>query len=90
MELKRITLDFKQFSNKMDIMTKRSFFEYFRIEELYNTLIGDQIYKYFAEKSVIDYNKFLSKIAILAKGSIEERIKLIFDIYDINGSGVLD
>ena len=32
----------------MDIVTKRSFFEYFRLEELQNTLIGERLYNIFS------------------------------------------
>lgn len=74
----------------MDIITKRAFFEYFRLEELQNTMIGERIYHLFSQGTAIDFNKFLQSIAVLAKGTPEERLQLFFKIYDIKGQQVID
>lgn len=89
-ELKRIKAEFKAHSNKMDIMTKRSFYEYFKIEELQRTYIGERLYNIVSKGSSIDLPKFIEAVAILSKGSAQERFEFFFKIFDIEASSTAD
>jgi Ca2+-binding EF-hand superfamily protein len=89
-ELKRIKTEFKAHSNKMDIMTKRSFYEYFKIEELQRTYIGERLYNIVSKGSSIDLPKFIEAVAILSKGSDQERFEFFFKIFDIEASSRAD
>ena len=89
-ELKRIKTEFKAHSNKMDIMTKRSFYEYFKIEELQRTYIGERLYSIVSKGSSIDLPKFIEAVAILSKGSAQERFEFFFKIFDIEAASTAD
>jgi len=89
-ELKRIKTEFKAHSNKMDIMTKRSFYEYFKIEELQRTYIGERLYNIVSKGTSIDLTKFIEAVAILSKGSAQERFEFFFKIFDIEASSIAD
>ncbi|CAG9326788.1 unnamed protein product [Blepharisma stoltei] len=89
-EIKRLRTDYRKFCNKMEIMTRRAFLEFFKIEELEGTLIGDRLYTAFALQGSIDFEKFLNAVGVLCKGSLDERLQLVFKIFDVKNANVID
>lgn len=89
-DIKRLRTDYRKFCNKMEIMTRRAFLEYFKIEELEGTLVGDRLYAAFAGQGSIDFEKFLNAVGILSKGTLDEKLELIFKMFDIKNANVIE
>lgn len=64
-------------------MTRKSFLEFFRLQELEGTTVADRLFYAFAGPGSIDFKKFLFAIGTLAKGTPEERAGLLFKAFDI-------
>ena len=57
-----------------------------------DSLFVDQMFQLIDQNSngFVSFREFLDMIVIFAKGSPEDKIKLMFDMYDVDKSGVLD
>ncbi len=63
---------------------KETFLKYFPIPGL----IGERLFVIFDKKNegFLDYEEFLSSLAVLCRGSWEEKVKFVFKLYDVDGS----
>mmetsp|Transcript_5147 Transcript_5147/g.7742 ORF Transcript_5147/g.7742 Transcript_5147/m.7742 type:complete len:218 (-) Transcript_5147:40-693(-) len=89
-EIKQLRTEYRKFSNKMEIMTRKGFMEYFALEELDNSFIFERLYSAFSNSGSIDFEKFLNGVGVLVKGTFEERVEFYFKMFDIKKSGVTD
>ena len=89
-EQKQVKLEYKKFCNKIEIMTKKGFLEYFRLEDLEGTLIADRLYSCFSPSGSIDFSKFLKGIGILSLGSLDSKILFLFTLFDLKKNKVIE
>ncbi|OMJ77442.1 hypothetical protein SteCoe_22960 [Stentor coeruleus] len=89
-ELKQIRLEYKKYCNKVEIMTKKGFFDYFHLEDLDGTLVGERLYSCFAPTGSIDFAKFIKSISILSHGLLDEKIAFWFMLFDIKKNGIIE
>lgn len=61
---------------------KETFLRFFPLPGLH----GERLFKAFDHKNagVIDFEDFLTGLAVCSRGSFDEKVKLIFQIYDID------
>lgn len=66
--------------------------EVYGLHKISGTPLADRLFVLFDKDSngVIDRREFVTGIAMLAKGSIEEKLELTFKAYDIDNSGYID
>ena len=83
-------LEYKKFCNKVEIMTKKGFLEYFRLQELEGTLIADRLYACFSPTGSIDFQKFLNGIELLSLGTTEHRLQFYFSLFDLKKNNVIE
>lgn len=76
-------------NSKDQIIGKRKLIEYFRLNEVSDTYLSNELFNIIKNSSrlnsPIDYQRFISFIAILVKGSRYEKLLLIFSIF---GKGI--
>ena len=89
-EAKRTELAFKHFCNRMELMTKKSLQEYFRLQDLDGSHIVDRLFFAFGKTNSIDFASFLAGIGVLAKGSPMDRAGFIFRMLDIKAASIVD
>jgi Ca2+-binding EF-hand superfamily protein len=89
-EIKQLRLNYKDHCNKVEILTKKGFISYFRLEELDGTLFVERLYACFAPTGSIDFPKFLKGVSVLANGSLEERIGFFYTIFDLKKTGLVE
>jgi Ca2+-binding EF-hand superfamily protein len=89
-EIKQSRLEYKKFCNKVEIMTKKGFLEYFRLEDLEGTLLADRLYASFSPTGSIDFTKFMRGIATWSTGSLEERTQILFTMFDIKRNNLIE
>lgn len=55
-------------------------------------MLGERLFQKFdtIKKSCINFEEFLTGLAAFSKGTIEEKYKIIFDLYDLKQDGVID
>lgn len=55
-------------------------------------MLGEQLFKLFdtSNSGLINFEEFISGIAKFSKGSVEEKYRMIFDLYDLCGDGYID
>lgn len=89
-ETKLHKAEYKKFCNKVEIMTKKGFLEYFRLEDLDGTLLADRLYASFSPSGSINFQKFIRGIGLLANGTFEDRVQLIFSLFDLKKNSVIE
>lgn len=89
-QAKRAELNFKRFANRMELMTKKSLQEYFRLQELEGSHIIDRLFFAFGRTNSIDLSSFLAGIKELAKGSAKERAGFLFRMLDVKSTSIVD
>ncbi|CAM9376386.1 unnamed protein product [Chrysoparadoxa australica] len=87
-EIKLIKATFKdlcQLSGESTRIDKETFLQYFPLPGL----LGERLFAVFDKKIIgeIDYEEFVSGLAITCRGSWEEKVEFIFNIYDVHGNG---
>lgn len=87
-EVAQIKREFEK-NSKDQIIGKRKLIEYFRLNEVSDTYLSNELFNIIKNSnrlnSPIDYQRFISFIAILVKGSRYEKLLLIFSIF---GKGI--
>jgi hypothetical protein len=87
-EVAHIKREFEK-NSKDQIIGKRKLIEFFKITEISDTYLSNELFNIIKNSNKlnlpIDYQKFISFIAILVKGSRFEKLLLIFSIF---GKGV--
>uniref|UniRef100_A0A7S3CL33 Uncharacterized protein n=1 Tax=Strombidium rassoulzadegani TaxID=1082188 RepID=A0A7S3CL33_9SPIT len=87
-ELSQIRREFEK-NSKDQIIGKRKLIEYFRLTEVQDSYLSNELFNVIKNSQrlnhPIDYQKFISFIAVLVKGSQREKLLLIFSIF---GKGV--
>lgn len=89
-ELAKVREDFNR-NAKDSIISKRSLFEFLGLAEIVNTTLARRIFSAFKlsaenyKNPFLDYPKFVRTIAVLRKGSIDERVNFIYSLFDLNG-----
>ena len=89
-ELKQEKLKYKKFCNKVEIMTKKGFLDYFRLEDLDGTLIADRLYACFSPTGSIDFSKFSKGIAVLTIGNLDEKLQFFFTLFDLKKNNIIE
>lgn len=89
-ETKLHKAEYKKFCNKVEIMTKKGFLEYFRLEDLDGTLLADRLYACFSPSGSINFQKFIRGVGLLANGTFEDRVQLIFSLFDLKKNNVIE
>jgi len=89
-QTKRTELNFKRFANRMELMTKKSLQEYFRLQDLEGSHIIDRLFFAFGRTNSIDFGSFLAGIRELAKGSATERAGFLFRMLDVKSTSIVD
>ena len=84
-ELQRIKREFKKLS-KDNIIGKRKLLEYFRLLEINDTYLTNELFFMIKNSSQlnspIDWQKFINFVGILSKGSPQEKLELLFCFFD--------
>lgn len=84
-ELTKIQVEFERLS-KDNVIGKRKLLEYFRLVEINETYMANEVFFTIKNSTVIntpiDYSKFILFVAIISKGSREEKLQLLFTFFD--------
>ena len=84
-ELSKISKEFERLS-KDNVIGKRKLLEYFRLMEIQDTYLSNEIFFMIKNSSKlnspIDYTKFINFISIVNRGSQEEKLQLLFTFFD--------
>ena len=84
-ELSKIGKEFERLS-KDNVIGKRKLLEYFRLIEIQDTYLANEIFFMIKNSSKlnspIDYTKFINFVSIVAKGSSEEKLQLLYTFFD--------
>ena len=92
MELKRWYRKFKHNypSGKMD---KQNFYDLFEklTSSTSTTSVADHIFRLFDHNhdGWVDFTELMSTLSVTTSGCVQEKIEWIFDIYDVDGNGVV-
>ena len=82
----RVTKEFDRLS-KDKVIGKRKLFEYFRMMELEDSYLANEIFEMIKKctlgtHSPIDREKFLNFVSIISKGYPEEKLQLLYTFFD--------
>ena len=84
-ELAKIQKEFERLS-KDNVIGKRKLLEYFRLTDVSETYLSNEIFFMIKNSSVInspiDYSKFITFDSTVAKGSREEKLSLLYTFFD--------
>jgi len=84
-ERDRVTKEFDRLS-KDKVIGKRKLFEYFRMMELQDTYIANEVFLMIKNSSLanspIDFDKFLNFVSIVSKGTKDEKLQLLYTFFD--------
>ena len=84
-ELAKIQKEFERLS-KDNVIGKRKLLEYFRLTDVSETYLSNEIFFMIKNSSVInspiDYSKFITFVSTVAKGSREEKLSLLYTFFD--------
>jgi len=84
-ELAKIQKEFERLS-KDNVIGKRKLLEYFRLTDVSETYLSNEIFFMIKNSSVInspiDYNKFITFVSTIAKGNREEKLSLLYTFFD--------
>ncbi len=65
---------------------KRKLLEYFRLNEIQDTYLSSEVFFTIKNSSLlnspIDYSKFINFVSIVAKGTREEKLQLLYTFFD--------
>jgi Ca2+-binding EF-hand superfamily protein len=75
-----VTKEFDRLS-KDKVIGKRKLFEYFRMMELEETYLASEIFE-MIKNSTIYADKFLNFVAIISKGTEDEKLELLYTFFD--------
>ena len=88
-ELRELRMRFKSLAerSKGSTVDKASFLQYFPLPGQ----IGERLFHVFDTKhtGVIDFEEFVCGLAMFSHGSKMEKLKMLFDIYDMTGDGAI-
>ena len=90
LEMKNLRMQYKEHCNKVEILTKKGFISYFKLEDIDGTLFVDRLYACFAPTGSIDFPKFFKGISTLANGSFEERVAFFYSLFDLKKAGIVE
>ena len=72
--------------SKDNVIGKRKLLEYFRLTDVSETYLSNEIFFMIKNSSVInspiDYSKFITFVSIVAKGTREEKLSLFYTFFD--------
>lgn len=84
-ELSKIKKEFDKLS-KDQVIGKRKLLEYFRLMEIGDTYLTNELFFMIKNSSAlnspVDYNKFINFVSVIAKGSRQEKLQLLFSFFD--------
>jgi Ca2+-binding EF-hand superfamily protein len=84
-ELNKIKKEFDKLS-KDQVIGKRKLLEYFRLMEINDTYLTNELFFMIKNSSTlnspVDYKKFINFVSIIAKGSRQEKLQLLFFFFD--------
>ena len=84
-ELSKIKKEFERLS-KDNVIGKRKLLEYFKLLEIQDTYLASEVFFMIKNSSQlnspIDYSKFINFVSIVAKGSEEEKLQLLYTFFD--------
>lgn len=84
-ELAKIQKEFERLS-KDNVIGKRKLLEYFRLTDVSETYLSNEIFFMIKNSSVInspiDYSKFITFVSTVAKGNREEKLSLLYTFFD--------
>jgi len=68
------------------VIGKRKLLEYFRLMEINDTYLTNELFFMIKNSSSfnspVDYNKFINFVSIIAKGTKQEKLQLLFSFFD--------
>ena len=84
-ELSVLTSMFKELEQKDHTMDKSTFLKLFKLPGL----LGERLFSVFDTRhdGAIDYTEFIEGLATYVKGTRDQRVRMLFEMYDLNGSG---
>ena len=92
-ELKRWYRKFKRNypSGKMDKQNFYDLFEKLTSSSSSTTSVADHIFRLFDHNhdGCVDFTELMSTLSVTTSGCVQEKIEWIFDIYDVDGNGVV-
>jgi Ca2+-binding EF-hand superfamily protein len=84
-ELNKIQKEFQRLS-KDNVIGKRKLLEYFRLSEIQDTYLSNEVFFMIKNSSLlnspIDYSKFINFVSTVAKGTREEKLQLLYTFFD--------
>lgn len=84
-ELSKIRKEFDKLS-KDQVIGKRKLLEYFRLMEISDTYLSNELFFMIKNSSAlnspVDYKKFINFVSVIAKGSRQEKLQLLFFFFD--------
>lgn len=84
-ELSKIRKEFDKLS-KDQVIGKRKLLEYFRLMEISDTYLTNELFFMIKNSSAlnspVDYKKFINFVSVIAKGSRQEKLQLLFFFFD--------
>ena len=84
-ELTKIQKEFQRLS-KDNVIGKRKLLEYFRLSEIQDTYLSNEVFFMIKNSSKlnspIDYSKFINFVSVVAKGSRDEKLQLLYTFFD--------
>ena len=81
-ELNVLSLMFKELEGKDHRMDKSTFLKFFKVPGM----LGERLFSVFdsGHDGAIDYGEFINGLARYARGTKDQRIRMIFEMYDLN------
>ena len=89
-ELSKVRKEFDKLS-KDQVIGKRKLLEYFRLMEINDTYLTNELFFMIKNSSAlnspVDYKKFINFVSVIAKGSRQEKLQLLFFFFDKTPDG---
>jgi len=81
--LAELKVDFGKYSNWMDLMSRESFFEYYKMPELNSTYVGEHLFSAISsgKKTHVTFPEFAKLHHIFAEGDIDDKATLFLHMY---------
>jgi Ca2+-binding EF-hand superfamily protein len=84
-ELNKIKKEFERLS-KDDVIGKRKLLEYFKMVEIQDTYLSDEVFFMIKNSSQantpVTYSKFINFVSVVARGTPEEKLQLLYTFFD--------
>ncbi|CAG9328952.1 unnamed protein product [Blepharisma stoltei] len=86
--LRELFYDLSRRTDTTDCIDKSTFLQFFPLPGL----LGERLFRMFdtSGSGLIDFDGFLLGLAAFSKGTLEEKYKIIFNLYDLNEDGIID